>query len=34
MFQFQTINTKRRRDDDSDSDEDRYFKVRYLLSPW
>ena len=31
MFQFQTINTKRRRDDDSDSDEERYFKVRTPL---
>jgi hypothetical protein len=33
MFQFQTMNTKRPRDDDSDSDEDRYFKVRNRSRP-
>jgi len=28
---FQTMNTKRRRDDDSDSDDERYMKVRVSL---
>lgn len=32
MLAFQTMNTKRRRDDDSDSEDDRYLKVRVLRS--